>query len=166
MAAALLVSGVISFWVAQADADWANSAKQTAMLIAQRTRNESGAIWFQGHWGFQYYMQQLGMRPLDFSASVLQPGDVLAVPKNGYLTRMPPQPFVASEEVFETRLRQPVMLEVPDLGAGFYAAFSTGWLPFRVGAAPAEGYSLFRIAETLRPEDWQHRKAAPRDAEE
>jgi hypothetical protein len=69
VALALLASGLLSFWIAQADADWANSAKQAAFVLRQRTRNETGTVWFQGHWGFQYYMEQLGMPPFDYRKS-------------------------------------------------------------------------------------------------
>ncbi len=166
VAVAMIVSGAISFWVARADAEWANSARETAGLVAQRSKDECSTVWFEGHWGFQYYMQQAGMRPFDFTASVLQPEDCLVVPNGNYLVRRPPMTSVASEEVLESRLRQAVILEAPSLGAGFYASFRTGWLPFRIGVPLTERYSLFRVARTLQPEDWQKPAVAGRGLED
>jgi hypothetical protein len=153
-ATALLLSGAVSLWVAQADAEWANVAKQTAPVIGQRAKTETGTVWFQGHWGFQYYMQRLGMRPLDFTNSTLNPQDLLVVPESDFYAHAPPGGFVASEELMETRLRQPVMTMNSGTEAGFYGSFY-GALPFAFGKAPTEQYRLFRIGATMRPDQWQ-----------
>jgi hypothetical protein len=39
-----------------------------------------GTVWFNGHWGFQYYCERLGMRPVVPGQSRLQAGDRLVVP--------------------------------------------------------------------------------------
>ncbi len=154
VAAALLISGALAFWVALADADLANSAKQTAMALAQRTRNPIGTVWFQGHWGFQYYAEQLGMRPMDFSQSTLNPGDLLIVPRGDYTTHTPPLQFVASDELVAVERPQPVITMCSGMEAGFYAS-SYGVLPFAFGAVPPEQYHLYSIGARMRPEDWQ-----------
>jgi Dolichyl-phosphate-mannose-protein mannosyltransferase len=154
VAAALLVSGATALWVAWADADLANSAMQAAKVLAQRTKNETGTVWFQGHWGFQYYAQQLGLRPLDFTQSTLNPGDLVIVPRGDYTTHAPPPQFVASDELVEIRLPQPVITMRPGMEAGFYAS-SYGILPFVFGAVPPERYHLYNIGTRMRPEDWQ-----------
>ena len=154
VAAALLVSGAIAFWVAWADADLANSARQTATALAQRTKNPTGTVWFQGHWGFQYYAEPLGMRPLDFTQSTPNPGDLLIVPKGDYTTHAPPSRFVASDELVEVTLSQPVITMRSEMEAGFYAS-SYGVLPFAFGAVPPVQYHLYRIGSRMRPEDWQ-----------
>ncbi len=65
--AALMFCGMIALWVAKADAGLANSARAAASSIVEKTRNTSGALWFEAHWGFQCYMQTLGARPVDFN---------------------------------------------------------------------------------------------------
>lgn len=153
VALALLVSGMISFWIAQADTEWANSARQAAEILHQRTRKET-AVWFQGHWGFQYYMQQSGLHPFDFSKCTLNPGDLLIVPANNIETRDLPPQFVASADLLEIKLRQPVITHRWPMAAGFYGSYF-GFLPFAFGAVPPEQYHLFRVGTTVRPEQWQ-----------
>jgi 4-amino-4-deoxy-L-arabinose transferase-like glycosyltransferase len=58
--APLIVSGILSIWIASADAEMANSARLAATSIHEKIQNRPGRIIFQGHWGFQYYMELLG----------------------------------------------------------------------------------------------------------
>jgi 4-amino-4-deoxy-L-arabinose transferase-like glycosyltransferase len=150
VAAALAVSGMVSFCVAQADADWANSARQMASVIRERTQNEAGAVWFQGHWGFQYYMQPLGAAPFDLDLTAFRPGDLLVTPTGDLAALPPPRRFVASEEQLDNRLRLPVVTMRSGLEAGFYASVY-GSLPFVFGTVPTDQYKLFRIAAPVRP---------------
>ena len=149
VAAALAVSGAVSFCVAQADADWANSARQMASVIREQTKNEAGAVWFQGHWGFQYYMQQLGMVPFDLDLTAFHPGDLLIAPMGDLVALPPPARVVASEDQLETRLRLPVVTMRAGIEAGFYASVY-GSLPFVFGEVPTNQYKLFRIAAPVR----------------
>jgi hypothetical protein len=56
--------------------------KATAMRAAEVTdpRHGGGTVWFNGHWGFQYYCQKLGMVPVEPGRSRLRAGDRLVVP--------------------------------------------------------------------------------------
>ena len=155
VAIALVISGAVSFWVAKADADWANSARQGARLIAERTSNETGAVWFQGHWGFQYYMQQLGMHPFDYRWSTLHPGDVLIIPRGDFNIQAPPAQLVTSEQLLEIPLPQPVTTMCAAMEAGFYGSFY-GVLPFAFGRVPPEPFHVFRIAGAIPPARWLH----------
>ena len=42
---------------------------------------ESGTVWFVGHWGFQFYAQGWGMKPVIPGSSSLAEGDWLVVPE-------------------------------------------------------------------------------------
>ena len=53
-------------------------AERAAMVALQRPAGSS--VWYAGHWGFQYYCERAGMRPLVPGQSVLEPGDYLVVP--------------------------------------------------------------------------------------
>jgi hypothetical protein len=66
------------------------AVEEAAALI--RARDEGGAIWYVGHWGFQYYAEREGMQPITaYSAdnvripmpprSVLKKGDWLVLPE-------------------------------------------------------------------------------------
>jgi len=153
VALALVLSAMVSFWVAQADAELANSARKAANILHQHVQKETGTAWFQGHWGFQYYMEQAGLRPVDFQRSVLQPGDLLVIPENSIETFKLPQQFMASAEVLEIKLEQPVTTMGWSMGAGFYFSYF-GPLPYAFGAVPAERYFLFRIGNPIGPGQW------------
>jgi hypothetical protein len=145
----LLVSGVVSLIVAQADADWANSARRMATVIRERTKNEAGTVWFQGHWGFQYYMQQFCVAPFDVDMTTFHPGDLVVTPRYELGAQPPPARFVTSEEQLENRPRLPVATMRSALEAGFYASVY-GSLPFVFGKVPIDQYSVFRIAAPVK----------------
>jgi hypothetical protein len=153
LAIPLLVSGVLSFWIAWADADMANSARSTAGLVAAQCAEENGmngsaTVWFEGHWGFQYYMQSLGARPVDLAHFEFRPGDFLVIPENG-VTLFDVRPrFVVSRQVIETKMPSGIATVQGKLGAGFYS-FDWGPLPFAVGRVPAERYVLLRFGSEI-----------------
>jgi len=144
--APLGVAGVLALWVACGDAGWADSARRAADVIHEKTRSESGVVWFAGHWGFQYYMQAYGARPVDtsnFSAS-FHAGDFVVLPKNNTnLFEIAPQ-FVTSREVIELPMLRRAATMCPELGAGFYSSV-WGPLPFAIGPVTTERYSLLRL---------------------
>jgi len=143
---AVLLCGAVAFWLAKADFDWANSARNAAELIHQQNENQPSAVWFQGHWGFQYYMQLLGARPVDFLNSDMNRGDLLVVPENNAdAYRMPPPEFVASTTMLQMKLPQPLSTMRWHNGAAFYSSFY-GPLPFAFGPTDTERYYLFRLS--------------------
>jgi hypothetical protein len=144
-AVALLISGVISFWIAQADTAWADSARTAARVIHAKTANDTAPVWFQGHWGFQYYMQLDGAHPVDYTANLLRAGDLVVIPQNNAETYKLKKQFMASAELLDIPLHQQVATMRWELGAGFYSA-TWGPLPFAVGDVPTEQYYLFRVS--------------------
>lgn len=64
--------------------DWHDArAEQEAVHSAQRVIDAEDATprsWYVGHWGFQFYAEQAGMKAVIPDASELQPGDWLVVP--------------------------------------------------------------------------------------
>jgi 4-amino-4-deoxy-L-arabinose transferase-like glycosyltransferase len=146
IALALLLSGAVSLWLTKADSEMANSAREAATLIRQQVANQPGNVWFQGHWGFQYYMQLTGARPVDFMKSRMDKGDLLVVPENNAdAFRMPLAQFVASTQVLQMQLRQPLSTMRWHVAAGFYSSFY-GPLPFAFGPVDTERYFLFRLS--------------------
>ena len=53
---------MIGLLVAQADYRQANSARTAAWFFNRESPAKSKVLCFEGHWGFQYYMEQLGQR--------------------------------------------------------------------------------------------------------
>ena len=144
----MLLAAIFSLWIAWADAGWAEAGKQAATLIHQKTQNERGTVWFAGHWGFQYYMQALGARPVDVSSfsSSFHEGDFVVLPKNNTnLFEIAPE-FVASKELIELQMPRRAATMCPELGAGFYSSV-WGPLPFAIGRATPERYTLLRLGK-------------------
>ncbi len=144
IAGGLIVSGILSIWVAGADTRLANLAREAAQSVRRRTSNEVGTLWYEGHWGFQYYMEQLGALPVDALDFRIRPGDIVAVPENNArFAGFPPD--VAFEKVGVLEFPNPsgAALLNWQLGAGFYSSY-WGPLPFAFGPAAPERYVLFR----------------------
>jgi hypothetical protein len=136
---ALAASLVLSLSVAWADIELANSAKAAAEKIAPEKR--SGRTWFSGHWGFQYYMQARGAKPIDIKHQDFRLGDTVVTPMNAS-NRLLPRPRVASrDESFELPVCRWVTTMQGDCGAGFYADL-WGALPFVFGPVPPERYQV------------------------
>jgi len=144
----LAASGILALWITCADAGWADSAKKAAELIHQKTRSESGTVWFAGHWGFQYYMQAYGAHSVDVSnfSSSFHAGDLVVLPKNNTnLFDIAPE-FVTSREVIEVPMPRRAATMCPELGAGFYSSV-WGPLPFAAGPVTPERYSVLRLGQ-------------------
>ena len=78
--APLIPAAAITLSLVVADYLLANSARTAAEQIAARYKPADHQLWFEGHWGFQYYLEKLGGQPLDVERSCLQPGDIVVVP--------------------------------------------------------------------------------------
>jgi hypothetical protein len=143
VAGALMVSGVLSIWLASADTRLANLAREAAHNVQWQTRNEGGTLWYEGHWGFQYYMEQLGALPVDARVFRIRPGDHVVVPDNNVEIAGLPQDVLFQEGVLEFANASWATTISWQRGAGFYSSY-WGPLPFTFGPAPPEHYFLLR----------------------
>lgn len=132
----------LSLWIAWGDAGLANSARQAAALVHEKTANQPGNVWFAGHWGFQYYMQQSGARPYDQQANLAQPGETLIVPDNNSNIFEPPPDLIT--QVVELPIPRGVTTSRNLRGAGFYADL-WGPLPYSFGPVPPERYTFIKL---------------------
>ncbi|MFA7405815.1 MAG: hypothetical protein WC007_17630, partial [Pelobacteraceae bacterium] len=140
--AGLVPALVISLMVARADYTHANSARKAADVIVQDLAGVRGNIWFQGHWGYQYYMERLGVKPLDFQNSPLGEGDVIIIPGNNSNTGPLESELVTlwRRYSFDTTCCLATMNIVA--GSGFYSD-DWGSVPFVFGAVPPETYQAY-----------------------
>jgi len=143
----LVPAAVLTLWITWADTSLANCQRTAADVIQADYGDHPGKIWFQGHWGFQYYMQLQGAEPLDFERSVLKQGDIIIIPRNNTNTRR------LSENQFSL-LNKKQLQPLPwlgtmfsETGSGFY---STLWgpMPFSFGQIKPEDYLIF-ITENI-----------------
>jgi 4-amino-4-deoxy-L-arabinose transferase-like glycosyltransferase len=137
-------AALVSLLIAAGDYKLANTARRASSYFQQRFHGELGTVWFEGHWGFQYYMQQWKAKALDISEHAIASGDVLIVPiNNTNISPMPPLRAMAPAEqvnflqFFTTTMNR-------EIGAGFYSSI-WGPLPWVVTRVPPEPYIIFRI---------------------
>jgi hypothetical protein len=87
-------------------------AQQEAVLDAAawvRARQPGAAVWYVGHWGFQFYAEGAGMRPVVPGRSCLHAGDWLVMPDR----HIDQQPFVPDPERTELVARRETTDPVP-----------------------------------------------------
>jgi hypothetical protein len=144
LGALVFASLAISLWLAASDAALAYSARQAAREISGRHTAAQGRLFFMGHWGFQYYMQELGAEPVDMRKNNVTRGDTIVLPKNNVNTRPLAPQFVASTELLEINVNYGVTLLNINADAGFYASVA-GPLPFAFGPTPVERYTIYHL---------------------
>jgi len=138
------LSVALAMLVAQADYRLAAAAREAAQEIKARAGSSAKALKFEGHWGFQYYMEALGATALDERDLRLAPNDAVVVPlENSYFFPLPAQ---IVEPWFTHEIAWSRWLSTMDgsLGAGYYA---DGWgpLPFVFARVPREQYAVYRV---------------------
>lgn len=140
----LLISGVTALAIVWADYSLARAAKTAAAYMHEKFNRPDRKIWFQGHWGFQYYMQQAGCVPLDYNGSSTHPGDLIIIPVNNTNTQPPNQQFIRFYRAQLFRLHSPFTLMNKDADAGFYSSH-WGIVPFLPTPAPDEVYLIYVV---------------------
>lgn len=143
----LAAGAAISLIVVGADSNFAHAVRELASKVSTTHKKPPTTLWFQGHWGFQYYMEQFGGTPVDFDKADPKPGDIVAIPSDNTNLRRPNQ---ATADLIDTvTVQRPGALDTMDstTGAGFY---SSGWgpLPFAFGR-PAPAYA--RVYQIKQP---------------
>jgi 4-amino-4-deoxy-L-arabinose transferase-like glycosyltransferase len=149
IALCLIANLILALAVLKADYLLAVAVRQNAREVCADYRQRVGTLWFQGHWGFQFYMSAAGASALDFKRSTLKPGDVLAVPSNN--TNLLPLDPRQADLVEIYRVPGPWFVTTCNekMGAGFYASV-WGPLPFAFGRVPPENVSVYVLKPLLQ----------------
>lgn len=138
---AVVLAALVAVSVVQADYTWANTARTAAREIASRY-GSLGKIWFQGHWGFQYYMEAHAASPVDFSKNEIRPGEYVAIALNNTnLAQMGHEYGVVEVLSFDQRALGATMSR--ERQAGFYASV-WGIAPYVFGSPGVERYLILR----------------------
>jgi len=161
-APALAASAGLAFALAHVDRLWSNSVRDAARAVAERYGRE--ALWFHGHWGWQYYLERAGGRPVDWRHDVVPAGAVLVVPTNNAEAHVPRA--AAARQIDAITSGDPRWLRTQAKTAGAsYNASNLGPAPWLVGPVPRDRYRVFRARRPIRYErwfDWAERPAAAR----
>jgi 4-amino-4-deoxy-L-arabinose transferase-like glycosyltransferase len=147
--AVLVPAVLVALSVTWADYRWANEVRAVAVRMEQEVIALGRPTHFFGHWGFQYYLEEAGARPLDFLRDRAQPGDYLLVPRNNYLTPEEIDPSAASL-VGEYTHSGPSWVQTvsPSRAAGFYDS-EIGPMPYSFGRADPDLYRVFRVEKKM-----------------
>ena len=138
----LVLSALLSISITWADSILANNARSTATMICKKYSNKNQTIWFLGHWGYQYYMEQYGARPIDDRHRQFKRGDIITVPtRNTNVSRIP-RKYVINEDSIQVPSSKYVATTDLDLGAGFYADVF-GPLPFAFGFVKPDKFLIY-----------------------
>jgi 4-amino-4-deoxy-L-arabinose transferase-like glycosyltransferase len=143
MWSAVSCTAVVSLLIGAADFRLANSGRKAANHFQRHFGAEPDAVWFYGHWGFQYYMEQWGAKPLT-TVAIPSPNNVMIVAE-GY----PDDPSVTDRKVIDAkRVSFSTSKFVATLshgaGAGFYS-HGVGSLPWVIDRVPPETYYVARL---------------------
>jgi hypothetical protein len=144
VAASAVAGLLLGVLINRADLRFGASAKRMALSTVGPAVAAGKRVWFAGHWGFQWYMEQAGARCLSTETrSQMAPGDLLVVDRLQYrsLQIEPARPLgrlLAVES--ETDPGGRIMQE----GAGFYDN-SNGLLPWVWGRGPAARVELWSL---------------------
>jgi 4-amino-4-deoxy-L-arabinose transferase-like glycosyltransferase len=143
----LVSAAALSLAVTWADSRLAETARQGARQIHEKFGAVGRTVWFQGHWGFQFYMEQGGAKAVDVQRSRFASGDLVVVPTTN--TNLFPMPH---EWAFVKDV-----VDVPSSGvlttmngAGFYSDVF-GPLPFVFGPVAPERFTVYEVRRESTP---------------
>ena len=143
----LMPAVAMSLLVVWADVAFANSQRSAAELFTRDYAGRRDHVSFEGHWGFQYYLQRSGLQPVpvvtDARGSRLnvQRGDLLIEPTNNSNVGFVPSSLTESVKTVTFTACPFLTTMNRAAGAGFYA-HQCGPLPFAFGKVPPETYTV------------------------
>jgi hypothetical protein len=142
----LIPEAALALVVTWADMRLARAGRRGAEVAAGYAKPDH-TLWFHGHWGLQYYLQQAGGVPWDQTDSRTQPGDMVAIAYGFYPAPRPPDNYVRTVAMIDVPACPWLATMNAAAGAGFYSYF-WGGLPYAFGPIAPE---QFEIDEVVRP---------------
>jgi hypothetical protein len=149
----LILALLVGVTLNRADRDIAESGERAAADLVAPFVRDGKTVWFQGHWGFQYYAEASGAKPMepsvgqrgkagDDSRTLVARGDVVVIPMlNTNIAGVPRDEYT----LLETRA-YPIAAWITTLGpmsaAGFYSS-ALGCLPFGANLGDECAYWVF-----------------------
>lgn len=144
---AIAASTLLALAAGRADARLAFAAQETARQSIPLI-NTSETVWFEGHWGFQYYLEKIGAKAVDYEHLHISPNDLLLIPLNNIRVVFPLRGTV--QHIATLTVPGPWGLTVHhgQRGAGFHSDY-WGPLPLAIGAVPPEKALVLQPHSTL-----------------
>ncbi|MGD0349561.1 MAG: glycosyltransferase family 39 protein [Verrucomicrobiota bacterium] len=140
----LAASLTIALFVTQADYRLADSARAAASFMSRKLGAGANTVGFEGHWGFQFYMEMFGAKALDKQNLRLVADEAIVIPLgHGYLFRLP-EDSVVPWFTHKMQASEWVTTMNVSSGAGYYSD-AWGPLPFVFGPVPPDVYFVCRV---------------------
>ncbi len=154
---------LISFLVGLADQQHARAGRDFARSAFMHRALRQRPVYFAGHWGFQYYMEQAGARPVDYSSLDLRPGTLIVYPAvNSAVRRVYAEPYLEQRTVHDTSdsYRNPYRVHLMGLRprAGFHSSVF-GNVPYVFLGTPY--IDRFVVNECIPGRDARGRQSPP-----
>ena len=132
-----------SLVLTRADARLAETNRRAAEQLWIQYHQPGNTVWFEGHWGFQYYLEKAGGKAIDLNDPKKASGDILIIPANASNLYEPPMDRVQLVATVNY-LPDACCATMNNLaGAGFYASVH-GPLPFVIGRIEPDRFYIFR----------------------
>jgi hypothetical protein len=145
----VMAAAVVAFAAGVADARLARAAWETARLGTGKAvrgvmaEGNEPRIWFEGHWGFQYYLEKNGAKALDYERFRLTSDDLLLIPLNNIRVVFPARETVDVVTALSVSGPWGLTVHHGELGAGFHSDY-WGPLPLAFGRVPPEKTLVLR----------------------
>jgi hypothetical protein len=138
----LALSLTVGLLVSWADFKLADSARTAAQTVYEHVVWHFKNITFEGHWGFQYYMEKLGGVAIDKRNMRLAPDTAVIVPTGNSVIFLPPPEHAALWNEFDITYPLWLCTMSVDDGAGYY---SDGWgpAPYIICRPPKDRYLIY-----------------------
>jgi hypothetical protein len=143
-----MLAAALSVVLASADYNLAMAGRRAARDLCAEFQNTQKQVWFEGHWGFQYYMEQGGAIALESNFALPTPGDMVVVPSEAVNTFDIATNLVCLSDTLEYEPNTHYSTMSLSAGAGFYAG-TAGVFPYSVGHIDPERYYVFRVTQKL-----------------
>lgn len=140
-------AAALSVLVSPADYRLANAARTAVTDFQIQIGKPSSTVWFQGHWGFQYYAEANGLRPFDSKHPEARRGDLMVIPAVGTNLTILPDGMIEGLTMLEIPVSSQIATMNLAVGAGFYEADNLRPLPFSFGAVPPEKYYVAQFVQ-------------------
>ena len=142
-----LAAGAISLLLVTADCRLANALRGAALELGAKYCGQGKAVWFQGHSGFQYYIERFGAKAVEQASPGFAAGDVVIVPSWTARVRLPADQQLRLVETRQYAADPHFSTFNLKAGAGFYATV-IGPLPFAVKGVEPEVFEIYEVIPT------------------
>lgn len=144
----LIPSAALALLLTYADGSLAKTQREAAVRLSEQYGSPDHVLWYEGHWGFQYYLEERGAaRYWDVQRDSCSAGDRMILPENNTNIVVPPLDSIVLVGTLGLEPFPWLSALSERLGAGFYTDIC-GPLPFAFGEVPPDRYIVLGI---MRP---------------